>query len=86
MILNFVYIFLMCRDSAVCMATCYRLDGQGIETCWESKFSAPVQTGPRACAASCTMGTGVFPGVKVAEAWPEPTTPSCFEVKEGVEL
>jgi len=76
----------MCRDSAVCMANRYRLDGQGIESCWETKFSAPVQTGPRACAASRTMGTGVFPGVKVAEAWPEPTTPSCFEVKERVEL
>jgi len=31
------------------------------------------------------MGTGVFPAVKVAEAWPEPTTPYCVEVK-GVEL
>ena len=28
------------------------------------KFSAPVQTGPGAHPASCTMGTGSFPGVK----------------------
>jgi hypothetical protein len=28
------------------------------------RFSAPVQTGPRAHPASCTMGTGSFPGVK----------------------
>ena len=28
------------------------------------KFSAPVQTGPGAYPASCTMGTGSFPGVK----------------------
>jgi hypothetical protein len=28
-----------------------------------SRFSAPVQTGPRAHPASCTMGTGSFPGV-----------------------
>jgi len=29
-----------------------------------SRFSAPVQTGPGANPASCTMGTGSFPGVK----------------------
>jgi hypothetical protein len=86
MILNFVYIFLLCWDSAVGMATRYGLDSQGIESRWEAKFSAPVQTGPRDYAASCTMGTGVFPGDKVAEAWREPTTPSSFEVKERVEL
>jgi len=28
------------------------------------RFSAPVQTGPEAHPASCTMGTGVFPGVR----------------------
>ena len=30
----------------------------------EARFSAPVQTGPGAQPASCTMGTGSFPGVK----------------------
>jgi hypothetical protein len=29
-----------------------------------TRFSAPVQTGPRAHPASCTMDTGSFPGVK----------------------
>ena len=29
-----------------------------------ARFSAPVQTGPGAYQASCTMGTGSFPGVK----------------------
>jgi len=29
-----------------------------------ARFPAPVQTGPRAHPASCTMGTGSFPGVK----------------------
>jgi len=29
-----------------------------------TRFSAPVQTGPGAHPASCTMGTGSFPGVK----------------------
>ena len=30
----------------------------------EARFSAPVQTGPWAHPASCTMGTGSFSGVK----------------------
>ena len=30
----------------------------------EARFSAPVQTGAGAHPASCTMGTGLFPGVK----------------------
>jgi len=30
----------------------------------EARFSAPVQTGPGAQPASCTMGTASFPGVK----------------------
>jgi len=29
-----------------------------------ARFSAPVQTGPGAYPASCTMGIGSFPGVK----------------------
>ena len=29
-----------------------------------AKFSAPVQTGPEAHPASCTMDTGSFPGVR----------------------
>jgi hypothetical protein len=41
------------------------LDGPGIESRWGgggARFSAPVQTGPEAHPASCTMGTGSFPG------------------------
>ena len=29
-----------------------------------ARFSAPLQTGPGAHPASCTMGTGSFPGIK----------------------
>ena len=47
------------------IATAYGLDGPGIESRWEARFSATVQTGPEAHPASCTMGTGSFPGVKV---------------------
>ena len=34
------------------------------ESRWGARFSAPVQTGPEAHPASCTMGTGSFPGVR----------------------
>jgi hypothetical protein len=50
--------------SAVGIATGYGLDGLGIESWWGVRFSAPVQTGPGAHPASCTMGTGSFPGVE----------------------
>ena len=50
--------------SSIDIATSYRLDGQGIESRWGARFSAPVQTGPGAHPASCTMGTRSFPGGK----------------------
>ena len=50
--------------SSVGIATGYRLDGPGIESRWEARFSASVQTGPRTQPASCTMGTGFFSGGK----------------------
>ena len=50
--------------SIVGIATGYGLDGPGIESRWGARFSAPVQTGPGAHPASCTMGTGSFPGVR----------------------
>jgi hypothetical protein len=40
---------------------------------WGARFSAPVQTGPGAHSASCTMGTGSFPGVK--SGWGVTLTP-----------
>jgi hypothetical protein len=52
------------RDCVVGTATRYGLDGPGIESRWGVRFSAPVQTGPGAHPASCTMGNGTFPGVK----------------------
>ena len=50
--------------SSVSIATGYGLDGRGIESRWGVRFSAPVQTSAGAHPASCTMGTGSFPGVK----------------------
>ena len=54
----------MGRDSSVCIATRYGLDGPGIESRLGARFSAPVHTGPGAHPASCTMGTGSLLGVK----------------------
>jgi hypothetical protein len=59
-----LYCVLCVRGSVVGIVTGYRLDGPGIESRWGARFSALVQTGPGAHPASCTMGTGFFPGVK----------------------
>jgi hypothetical protein len=50
--------------SSVGIVTGYGLDRPGIESRWGARFSAPVQTVPGAHPASCTMGTGSFPGVE----------------------
>jgi len=56
------------RDISVGTATGYGLDGPGIESQCGVRFSSPVQTGPGAHPASCTMGTGSFLGLKAAKA------------------
>jgi hypothetical protein len=50
--------------SSVGIVTGYGLDGPGIDSWWEVRFSAPVQTSPGAHPASSRIGTGSFPGVK----------------------
>jgi len=50
--------------SVVGIATGYGLGGPGIESRWGARFSAPVQTGPGAHPASCTMGARYFSRVK----------------------
>ena len=50
--------------SSVGIATGYGLDGPGIESRWEARLSAPVQTRPVAHPVCCIVGTGSFPGVK----------------------
>ena len=52
--------------SSLGIANLYGLDGPGIESRWGARFSTHVQTGPEVHPASCTMGTGSFPGVKRA--------------------
>jgi len=52
-----------------------------------ARFSAPVQTGPGAHLASCTMGTGFFPGIKsVRGVKLSPPPPSSAVGHERVEL
>jgi len=46
------------RNSSVGIATGYQ-EGEG-----GARFNAPVETGPGAHPAYCTMDTGSFPGVK----------------------
>jgi hypothetical protein len=53
--------------SSVGIATAYGLDGPGIESRWGARFSAPVQTGPEAHTASCTMCTASFPRVRCGQ-------------------
>jgi hypothetical protein len=74
------------RDSSVGITTRYGLDGPGIESRWGARFSAPVQTGPGTHAASYTIGTGSFPGVKRQERGVDDPPPSSAEVKKRVEL
>ena len=74
----------MCgRDSSVGIATRYGQDGPGIESRWEARFSAPVQTGPGVHPASCTMGTRSSPGVKrPGRGADHPPHPSAEVMKE----
>ena len=55
------------QDSSGGISTRYGLDGPGMESPMEARFSVPVQTGPGTHPAAYTMGTG-FPGGKAAGA------------------
>jgi len=68
--------------SSVGIGTGYGLDGPGIESRWGPRFSAPVQTGPGTHPASCTMGTGSFPGVKSGRDVTLTLTPSSAVIKK----
>jgi hypothetical protein len=68
--------------SSVSIETGYGLDGPGIESRWGAKFFAHVQTGLEAHPASCTMGTGSFPGVEWPGRGADHPPPSSAEVKK----
>ena len=74
------------RDSSVGIATRYGLEGPGIESRLEAKFSARVPTGPGAHPAFYTVGTGSFPEAKRPRRGVNHPPTSSAEVKERVEL
>jgi len=51
------------RDSSAGIANRLGVDSPWMESRWEARFPALVQTGPGAHRASYTIGTGSFPGV-----------------------
>jgi len=59
----FIYMHLSGPDSSFGIVTELRAGRSGIESRWARDFP-PVQPGPGAHPASCTMGTVSFPGVK----------------------
>jgi len=61
------------------IATRYGLDGPGIESWWGRGVDFPHP-------ASCTIGTGSFPGVKQMRHGFNHPPPSSTKVKERVEL
>jgi hypothetical protein len=74
----------MGRDSVVCIATRYGLDGPGIESRRgrEAKLPATLKTGPGAQPNSYIMGDGSFQGVKQPGRGVEHPPTSSAEVKE----
>jgi hypothetical protein len=74
------------QDSAIGIVTRYGLDSPENESRWGVRFSAPIQNGPGAHPASCTMGIGSFLGVKQPGCGIDHPHLSSAEVKERVEL
>jgi hypothetical protein len=93
----FIYIYIyvcvcvcvcMGRESSVGIATRYGLDGPGIESRWEARFSVPVQTG-RPWGAPSLLYNGYrvsFPEVNRTGRGLDHPPPSSAKVKERVEL
>ena len=69
------YVHICGPGSSVGIATGYGLGRSGDQIQVGSRFSAPVQTGPGAHPASCTIGTGSLPGWNAAGAWSWPPHP-----------
>jgi hypothetical protein len=67
--------------SPVGIATGYGLDGPGIESRWVRDFSQMSRPVLGTNQASCTMGTGSFPGADRAGRGADHTPPSSSEVE-----
>ena len=72
-VLYLKYVRYMLRPWAAIAQSVQRLDRswtvQGSNPGGRVRYSTSVQTGPGAHPASCTMGTGSFPGGKAAGEW-----------------
>ena len=84
--ISLVFNYSVGRDGSVGTATSYELDGPGIKCLWWRDFQHPSRLVLRAYPASCTMGTGPFPGVKRLGRGVDHPPPSSAEVQERVEL
>jgi hypothetical protein len=73
------------RDSVVSIAT-LRAGRSGDRIPLGARFSAPIQTGPGAYPASCTMGTRSFSGVKQPGRGVDHPPPSSAKVNERIEV
>jgi hypothetical protein len=69
-----------------CLCTYLRAGQSGDRIPVGERIFAAVQTGPGAHPASCTMGTGSFPGVKRPGRGVDHPPSSSAEVKERVEV
>jgi hypothetical protein len=78
--------FLVGRDSSVCIATRYGLDGPGIESRWGRDFPHPSRPALGLTHSPIQWVPGLSPGGKAAGVWLWPPTPYSAEVKERVEL
>jgi hypothetical protein len=85
---NVFFLFYLSRQLIACpsagIATCYGLDGPGVESQYGARFFTPVQTGFEAHPASYAMST--FSGVKRPGRDVYYTPLSSAEVNERVEL
>jgi len=84
-IISFVVSVCVGWNSIVVIATCYRLDGQGIESKW-GQYICIHPDWPWAPPSLLGSGYRVFPGGKAAETWPWQSTSSSVVVKERVQL
>ena len=71
-------------DSSVGIATCYGLDGPGIESRWGRDLAHPSRLALGPTQPPIQWVPGLFPGGKAARGWH--WTPSSPEVKKRVEL
>ena len=74
----------MGRYSVVGIATCYGLDGPGIESRWGARFSPPIQTDP--WGSPPVKWLPGLPGVKMPWRGIDHLSPSRVEVKERVDI